>query len=511
MTTGDTPGVTVAGTEMTYFGEHAPSSSGPVPMQDPAADQIVDGPEPFLDNSAGRKTIDLVFIQDATGSMGSYIASARENIIKICDTIITSENLESRDDLRVAIVAYRDHPPQDRSYVTRIFPFTSKIADVQEYLSTLQANGGGDGPEAVTAGMWAAVHNLRWRSNSAKICILIADAPPHGLGEPGDGFPNGDPDGHDPIQIARVMASKGITMFMVACEPALANYSRGVDFFQAVCNITCGLMLPLTTASLLANAIVGSVLENLDMERLVREVGEQVVARIGVNTDMDNIDAVAKELHDHLTLRGDTTKKVQVESIYRDSEESTHNVKVWMECANIQEAKPLVQRLKQSRFSEAYLNSKFHTDRSSYYYRRLPPRPSPPPAPAMTLAEEDDDDDDDIIKDDASSSSSRSPSPSISSPRAEFKPFSAVSPDKGRLSVSGASGAAAPKSGLPSDFKERAAFKTGPRPTRNMADDEDDEDDEGSGGKQRIGLFEDAISLDQARRIAQQSIWRMRA
>ncbi len=115
----------------------------------------------------------------------------------------------------------------------------------------------------------------------------------------------------------------------------------------------------------------------------------------------------------------------------------------------------------------------------------------------MTLAEEDDDDDDDIIKDDASSSSSRSPSPSISSPRAEFKPFSAVSPDKGRLSVSGASGAAAPKSGLPSDFKERAAFKTGPRPTRNMADDEDDEDDEGSGGKQRIGLFEDAISLDQ--------------
>jgi hypothetical protein len=39
---------------------------------------------------------------------------------------------------------------------------------------------------------------------------------------------------------------------------------------------------------------VGSVLENLDMERLVREVGEQVVARIGVNTDMDNIDAVAR-------------------------------------------------------------------------------------------------------------------------------------------------------------------------------------------------------------------------
>lgn len=237
------------------------------------------------------------------------------------------------------------------------------------------------------------------------------------------------------------------------------------------------------------------------------------------NAELAPID-LHRELHNHLTLRGDTTKKVKVESIYRESEESTHNVKVWTECSNIQEGKPLIKRvsgdmrcrplpgnladpplpglqLKQSRFSEAYLNSKYHTDRSSYYYRRLPPRPSPPPAPAMTLAEEDDDDDDDIIKDDSSSSSSRSPSPSLSSPRAQFKPFSAVSPEKTRISVSGASGGAAANSSLPSDFKERDAFKTGPRPTRSMVDDDDDDDDEGADGKQRIGLFEDAISLDQ--------------
>jgi hypothetical protein len=34
--------------------------------------------------------------------------------------------------------------------------------------------------------------------------------------------------------------------------------------------ITSGLMLPLTTADLLANAIIGSVLENLDMESIVQ-------------------------------------------------------------------------------------------------------------------------------------------------------------------------------------------------------------------------------------------------
>lgn len=74
-------------------------------------------------------------------------------------------------------------------------------------------------------------------------------------------------------------------------------------------------MLPLTTADLLANAIIGSVLENLDMESIVRrehltgllsdvnadlgflmciEIGQQVADRIGTNATEDSIDAVAR-------------------------------------------------------------------------------------------------------------------------------------------------------------------------------------------------------------------------
>jgi hypothetical protein len=75
---------------------------------------------------------------------------------------------------------------------------------------------------------------------------------------------------------------------MVACEDTLSGYrvsrmlrrsvlcrsltdamQHAVDFFQAICNMTSGLMLPLTTADLLAMTIVSSVLENMDMERLI--------------------------------------------------------------------------------------------------------------------------------------------------------------------------------------------------------------------------------------------------
>ena len=96
-------------------------------------------------------------------------------------------------------------------------------------------------------------------------------------------------------------------------------------------------MLPLTTADLLAHAIVGSVLENLDMERLIREVGQAVASRIlGSN---ESVDDVARELHERLLLRNENTKKVVIESIYRDTEEARHNVAVFMQAPTIKDTR----------------------------------------------------------------------------------------------------------------------------------------------------------------------------
>lgn len=129
---------------------------------------------------------DLVFIQDCTGSQGSYITSATKNIERICEHIFESGRLQSKQDLRVGLVAFRDHPPQDHTYITKNFGFSSDIAEVHKNLSTLYASGGGDGPEAVTAAMAEAIH-MDWNPAATKMVVLIADAPPHGIGEFGDG------------------------------------------------------------------------------------------------------------------------------------------------------------------------------------------------------------------------------------------------------------------------------------------------------------------------------------
>ena len=129
---------------------------------------------------------DLVFIQDCTGSQGSYIASATKNIEEICNHIYESGKLQAREDLRIGLIAYRDHPPQDHTYVTKNFGFSSDVSEVHKNLSSLYASGGGDGPEAVTAALAEALQ-MQWRPNASKMIVLIADAPPHGIGEYGDG------------------------------------------------------------------------------------------------------------------------------------------------------------------------------------------------------------------------------------------------------------------------------------------------------------------------------------
>lgn len=119
--------------------------------------------------------LDLVFIVDCTGSMSSYITEAQANIKSIVDTIMTSE----RANVKFALVSYRDHPPQEDTYITKVFEFTGDMKEMKSAVDTMFAHGGGDSPEAVATGMRDACE-LKFREGSTKVAILVADAPPHG-------------------------------------------------------------------------------------------------------------------------------------------------------------------------------------------------------------------------------------------------------------------------------------------------------------------------------------------
>jgi Mg-chelatase subunit ChlD len=127
-------------------------------------------------NSNDRKTLEMVFALDTTGSMGGLIEGAKQRIWGIVNEVMQSE---SRPNVRVGLVAYRDRG--DR-YVTEVFPVTDNLDAVYSALMDYRAEGGGDTPENVRRALADAVHKAGWSQQSnriAQVVFLVGDAPPH--------------------------------------------------------------------------------------------------------------------------------------------------------------------------------------------------------------------------------------------------------------------------------------------------------------------------------------------
>lgn len=131
--------------------------------------------EPQTPNAtAVGEAIDVVFVIDATGSMGGLIDGARRTVFDIAAQT-AAQNPEST--IRFGLVAYRDR--QD-SWTTQVHPLTEDIDAVYAALRELRAHGGGDTPEAVNDGLLAALERNPWSSHpeARRSIFLIGDAPP---------------------------------------------------------------------------------------------------------------------------------------------------------------------------------------------------------------------------------------------------------------------------------------------------------------------------------------------
>lgn len=116
--------------------------------------------------------LEVVFVVDATGSMGWLIDSVKERITMLSDWI-----RELVPVTRFGIVAYRDD--DDPEFLTRVQPLTLSVGKLRRFLADLEARGGGDVPEGVTAGLRAAIDKAGWTRDSKKVIVIIGDAPPH--------------------------------------------------------------------------------------------------------------------------------------------------------------------------------------------------------------------------------------------------------------------------------------------------------------------------------------------
>ncbi|KAL4454703.1 hypothetical protein ABPG74_021908 [Tetrahymena malaccensis] len=127
-----------------------------------------------------HNNVDILFVLDTTGSMGSYIPQAMLTIQKIVEKFSKMEF-----NIKFSLCTYRDHPPQDTTYVTEFYDLTN-AKQLITTLKSVQAAGGGDGPEAVMDGLREGLNKTSWRLSEDNVTISkrfmfhICDAPPHG-------------------------------------------------------------------------------------------------------------------------------------------------------------------------------------------------------------------------------------------------------------------------------------------------------------------------------------------
>jgi len=171
----------------------------------------------------GRPRIDVVFVIDATGSMGDEIEVVKNKIKEMIRTIGSGQ---PKPHVRYGLVAYRD---RGDAFITRSFPLTDKTESIVSSINELEADGGGDTPESVNEALNAALDKMQWddSTNTKKMIFLVGDAAPHIDYQQ-------DYDYRIECQKAKKM---GIKIFTIGCSGIT---SSGEKEFKEIANLTNG-------------------------------------------------------------------------------------------------------------------------------------------------------------------------------------------------------------------------------------------------------------------------------
>ena len=122
-----------------------------------------------------RQDFDIIYMIDATGSMGSYLQAAKDQCINISNELKTKFN---NYDYQFGGIFYRD-PIDSNSDKNDMFDLTDDVPSLKSFISKMEAYGGGDLAEDWAGGYDLAVNKIKWR-NGLRLIIHICDADAHG-------------------------------------------------------------------------------------------------------------------------------------------------------------------------------------------------------------------------------------------------------------------------------------------------------------------------------------------
>ena len=163
------------------------------------AGSVVAAKEP----NENKPRIEVCFVLDTTGSMGSLIEGAKQKIWSIANEMISAK---PTPELKLGLIGYRDRGDE---YVVKSFQLTDDIDSIYAHLRDFKAEGGGDEPESVNEALAEAIEKMPWSQDRKvlKIIFLVGDAPPHMDYADGPKYP----------ELCRIATKKDLIINTVQC------------------------------------------------------------------------------------------------------------------------------------------------------------------------------------------------------------------------------------------------------------------------------------------------------
>ena len=216
--------------------------------------------------------VDVLFLLDATGSMGDEIGQLKTTIDQVAADVA---GLPGEPDVRFAFTLYRD---EGDLFVTTSYDFTSNVDEFRSALATVVADGGGDYPEALEEGLAAALTGPTWRDpgTTLQLIFLVADAPPRLDRQVPVDYPTS----------IRDAVSRGIKVFPIASSE---SDDQAEMVFRQIALATGARFVFLSYGAAGAATGVSTDIARTDYEEMsldalvVRFVAEELSAATGVN------------------------------------------------------------------------------------------------------------------------------------------------------------------------------------------------------------------------------------
>jgi len=148
----------------------------------------------------GEYCVDIVMCIDATGSMSPIIEEVKASALTLYQSFVDGmeEEDKSVEQLRIKVIVFRDYICDSKPMIeSEFFVLPEQNAAFRNFVSSIEACGGGDGPENALEAIALALKSdwTRVAGKKRHAIVVFTDAPALALGERAGcpGYPEGMP------------------------------------------------------------------------------------------------------------------------------------------------------------------------------------------------------------------------------------------------------------------------------------------------------------------------------